>query len=187
MNTFNRVVATTLWLLLLVIVSLTATAPLSILQWLQSALSDLVQWVAQQQIENSTNFLIGQIAVAVAAVLLFGFLAFLEVWTARARGVRLRTGQGGTVELDTGSIARRLTWRLDQLSEVISVVPTVRSKGVAVDIKLEIETAPDIDVPMKTDEVVDVTREIIEQDMGLKLGKLDVRMRYAPMEPEWVQ
>ena len=37
---------------------------------------------------------------------------------------------------------------------------------------------------MKTDEVVDVTRDVIEQDMGLKLGKLDVRMRYAPYEGE---
>ena len=35
--------------------------------------------------------------------------------------------------------------------------------------------------------VVDVTRGVIEQDMGLKLGKLDVRMRYAPIDPEWVQ
>ena len=50
---------------------------------------------------------------------------------------------------------------------------------------LEIEAAPDVDVPMKTDEVVEVTRDLIEQDMGLKLGRLDVHMRYAPMDPEW--
>jgi hypothetical protein len=67
------------------------------------------------------------------------------------------------------------------------VVPLVTSRGGSVDIKLEIETAPDIDVPMKTDEVVAATREIIEHDMGLKLGKLDVHMRYAPFDPEWVQ
>ncbi len=69
----------------------------------------------------------------------------------------------------------------------MTVAPTVKAKGGAVDIKLEIETAPDVDVPMKTDEVVEVTREIIEEDMGLKLGKLDVRMRYAPVDPDWVQ
>ncbi|MCB0072877.1 MAG: hypothetical protein KDE20_15505, partial [Caldilineaceae bacterium] len=76
--------------------------------------------------------------------------------------------------------------QLDQLAEIVSVVPSVKSRGNAVDIRLEVETAPDVDVPLKTDEVVDVTREIIEQDMGLKLGKLDVHMRYAPYDPDWV-
>ena len=82
-------------------------------------------------------------------------------------------------------MARRLQWHLDQVADVITVVPSVRSRGGSVDIRLEIETAPDIDIPMKTDEVVDVTRDIIEQDMGLRLGKLDVHMRCAPFEPEW--
>ena len=187
MNTFNRVVAFVLWVVLLVTVSIAAAAPLSVLQWVQSMLASAEQYVAQQQLGNSTNFIIGQTAVAIASVLLFGCLAVLEVLTARPHGVRIRTKQGGTVELDTGSISRRLSWRLDQLAEIVSVVPTVKAKGGAVDIKLEIETAPDIDVPMKTDEVVDVTRDIIEQDMGMKLGKLDVHMRYAPMDPDWVQ
>jgi hypothetical protein len=187
MNTFNRIVALVLWLCLLAMAAVAAAAPLSLLQWLQSSLASAEIFVAQQQLENSTNFLIGQTAVAIGAVLLFGFLAVLEVLTARSRGVRIRTAQGGSAELDTGSISRRLSWRLDQLAEIVSVVPNVKAKGGAVDIRLEIETAPDVDVPMKTDEVVDVTRGIIEQDMGLKLGKLDVRMRYAPIEPGWIQ
>jgi hypothetical protein len=40
-------------------------------------------------------------------------------------------------------------------------------------------------VPLKTDEVVDVTRTVVEQDMGLRLGKLDVHIRCAPFTPEW--
>ena len=187
MNTFNRVVASVVWLLLLVTASIVAVAPLRIAGWLRTLLAQAEQYVAQQQLDNSTNFLIGQTAVAIGAVLLFGFLLVLELWTARSYGVRIRTAQGGSAQLDTGSISRRLTWRLDQLAEIISVVPSVKSKGGSVDIRLEIETAPDVDVPMKTDEVVDVTRDIIEHDMGLKLGKLDVRMRYAPIDPEWAQ
>ena len=71
------------------------------------------------------------------------------------------------------------------MAEVINVMPSVKSRGGAVDIRLEIETAPDVDIPMKTDEVVEVTREVIEQDMGLRLGKLDVHVRCAPFQPEW--
>jgi hypothetical protein len=187
MNVFNRVVTTILWLALAAVVSVAAVIPLGTVAWLQTQLGRAGVLLSEWKAANPTNFLIGQIAVAITAVLLFGFLAVLEVWTARRRGVRIRTAQGGSAELDPSSVSRRLSWRLDQLAEIVTVAPTVKAKGGAVDIKLEIETAPDVDVPMKTDEVVEVTREIIEQDMGLKLGKLDVRMRYAPVDPDWVQ
>ncbi len=114
-----------------------------------------------------------------------GLLLWLEIRPNRPKGVRIRTSEG-SAELDPASISRRLEWHLDQLADVITVIPTVKARGDSVDINLEIETAPDIDVAMKTDEVVEVTRDIVEQDMGLKLGKLDVRMRHAPFEPEWV-
>ena len=109
MNTFNRIVALTLWVILLAAASIAAAAPLSMVQWAQSLLARAEVFVAQQQLENSTNFLIAQTAVAVGAVLLFGFLAVLEVLTARSHGVRIRTAQGGSAELDTGSISRRLS------------------------------------------------------------------------------
>lgn len=187
MNGFNRVMMTVLWLALLAVFGILAVIPLETIGWLQAQLGRAAELLLAQKAANPTNVLIGQIAVAVTSVLLFGFLIAMEVWTARRRGVRIRTAQGGSAELDPGSVSRRLSWRLDQLAEVLTVVPTVKAKGGSVDIKLEIETAPDVDVPMKTDEVVEVTRAVIEQDMGLKLGKLDVRMRYAPIDPDWVQ
>jgi hypothetical protein len=187
MNIFNRIVATLLWLSLLAVVAVLAVIPFQSVAYLHTWLGNAEQWMRAQYETNAANFVIGQIAVGVVALLLFGFLIAVEIWTGGRRGVRIRTAQGGSAELDTTSISRRLTWHLDQVAEIISVVPIVKSKGGSVDIRLEIEAAPDIDVPMKTDEVVEVTRDIIEQDMGLKLGKLDVHMRYAPFDPEWVQ
>jgi len=187
MNTFNRITAIVLWVVLVVAVGIAAVAPFATIAYLQDALSQGASWVRTQQAVDAGNFLIGQIAVGVVALILFGFLIGVEIWSGQRRGVRIRTAQGGQAELDTSSIGRRLSWQLDQLAEVISVVPIVRSKGGSVDIKLEIEAAPDVDVPMKTDEVVEVTRDLIEQDMGLKLGRLDVHMRYAPMDPEWAR
>lgn len=185
MNTFNRIVAIVLWALLMALIGVTAVSPVPVINWLREGLSQAVLWLVEQKDTNPSNFLIGQIAAGVIALILFGFLIGLEIWSGQRRGVRIRTVQGGSAELDTASISRRLSWELDQLAEVISVVPIVKAKGGAVDIRLEIEAAPDVDVPMKTEEVVDVTRELIEQDMGLKVGRLDVHMRYAPMEPEW--
>jgi hypothetical protein len=187
MATFNRIVALLLWLILLAISCYFAVVPQTVLAQIQSAATRLETLLQSYQTDNSTNYLIGQVALGVVSVLFFGGLIGLEIWSGRQRGVRIRTVQGGSAELDIASISRRLEWHLDQLAEIISVAPVVKSKGGSVDIKLEIETAPDVDVPMKTDEVVEVTRDIIEQEMGLKLGKLDVHMRYAPFDPEWVQ
>ena len=184
-NAFNRVVVVALWLLLLAAVGYTTTFPETTVAAIVARLAVVQQFLRVQQQANGMNFLIGQVAVGVVAVLIFGSLLWLELWPRRQRGVRMRTDGGGSVELDTESIARRLTWHLDQLADVITVFPNVKSRGSAVDIELEIETAPDIDVPMKTDEVVESTRDIVEESMGLRLGKLDVRMRHVPFEDEW--
>lgn len=185
MNGFNRIVATLLWLALLAGLLVAAITPLQSIAWLQASLAELTVWLTNIQADNPAYFIVGQAALGVGAILILGALLFFEVATLRRRGVRIHTIEGGSAELDTVSVARRLQWHLDQLADVITVVPAVRSRGGSVDIKLEIETAPDIDIPFKTDEVVEVTRDIIEEDMGLRLGKLDVQIRCAPFEPEW--
>lgn len=187
MNLFNRFIAMLLWLVLLVAFCLAAALPVQTVQqvavWVAQTAALLNRWYEL----NATNFLIGQVAVGTVAVLLFGSLLWLEFYTLQRRGVRIRTAEGGSAEVDTASISRRLAWHLDQLAEVVTVIPNVKSRGRAVDIRLEIEAAPDVDIPMKTNEVVDATREIVENDMGLKLGKLDVHLRCAPFENEWAK
>lgn len=185
LNFFNRAVAVLLWLLLLAVIGYTTVFPHRAVALALDGLTQAQAFLRAQQEANSTNFLIGQLAAGVVVVLIFGSLLWLELWPNRQRGVRVQTVEGGSVELDTRSIERRLSWHLDHLADVVTVIPNVKARGSAVDIELEVETAPDIDVPMKTDEVVEVTRDIVEEDMGLRLGKLDVRMRHAPFEEEW--
>jgi len=182
----NRIVAAVLWLFLLITVSTFAVAPLRTIQQLQWLLAigqtELENW----RLSNPANFIIAQATIGIAAVLLFSILFGLEVWGTRRRGVRIRTADGGSAELDTASISRRLEWHLEQVAEVNNVIPSVRAKGGAVDVRLEIEVTPEVDIPMKTDEVVALARDIVEEDIGLKLGKLDVHMRCAPFEPSLI-
>jgi hypothetical protein len=186
MNGFNRIVVVVLAALLLVGLLVFAAVPLTTVDWLRGQLDVLAAWLAGRQETNPTSFIVGQAALGIGALLVLGALLFFEIMSGRRRGVRIRTLEGRSAELDTDSVARRLQWHLDQLADVITVIPNVKASGRAVNIRLEIETAPDIDIPMKTDEVVELTRGIIEDDMGLKLGKLDVRVRCAPFDPEWV-
>ena len=184
-NTFNRIVVVLLWLLMLAAIGYITIFPDAAFTALVERLSVAKEMLRVQQEVNDGYFLIGQVAVGILAVIVFGGLLWLELWPHRQRGVRVRTVKGSSVELDTDSIARRLSWHLDQLADVITVFPEVRSRGNAVDIELEVETSPDIDVQMKTDEVVESTRDIVEEGMGLRLGKLDVSMRHLPFEDEW--
>ena len=183
---FNRVVAVLLWIVLLVVALALVISPVGALTlaqgWLAQAIDALNTWHES----NPTNYFIAQIAVGVGATILFAMLIWFEIATARRRGVRIYTADGGSAELETNSIGRRLAWHLDQLAEVVTVVPAVRSRGSAVDIKLEIEAAPDVDIPLKTEEVVQVTREVVEQELGLRMGKLDVHMRTVPFAEDWV-
>jgi hypothetical protein len=56
----------------------------------------------------------------------------------------------------------------------------IRGRTRGVDIDLMLETSPDIDVPMKTEEVLELTREVVGERMGLKLGKVQINLKHAP-------
>jgi hypothetical protein len=183
MAMFNRIVTALLWLLLMITISVVAVAPLMAIQQLQGLFAMVLTQLEYWQTTNPNNFIIGQATIGITAVLLFGILFWVELWGMRKRGVRIRTADGGSAELDTASISRRLEWHLEQVAEVNKAVPTVRAKGGAVDIRLEIEVMPAVDIPQKTDEVVALARDVVEEDIGLTLGKLDVHMRCAPFEP----
>jgi hypothetical protein len=70
------------------------------------------------------------------------------------------------------------------LPDVVKVSPRINGRSRGVDVDLILETSPDIDVPMKTEEVIEVTREIIVERMGLKLGKVQVKIKHAPYPRE---
>lgn len=185
MSILNRIVAAIFWLLLLVGTAIFAVAPFRAVVALQSRLTLLEMQLVQWQTDNATNFIIGQATIGIAAVVVFGLLFWLTAIWGYRRGVRIRTVEGGSAELDTNSIGRRLEWELEQVAEVNNVVPIVKARGGAVDVRLEIEVSPDVDIPMKTDEVLIMTRNVIEEEIGLHLGKLDVHLRCAPLEPEF--
>ena len=178
MNAFNRLIAGLIVFLLLALFIALAAAPGPVLSWLQQQLSNFSAWVSRFQVTDPTNFTIARVAVVIAALLLFTPLLMAEFGRKGESVVRLPM-QGGSAQVTTESIGRRLAWHLDQLADVITVQPTVRARGAHVDIALDIETTPEVDVPMKTEEVVLVTREVVEDRMGIKLGRLDVRIRHS--------
>lgn len=183
MNILNRLVTILLLLALLALLLLLAIYPFATVRAAQAALTRVESFLAYlQEVLLPWAFLAVRIGLAVVAVFICGLLLWAEVRPRRVKAVRVRTETGSQATVTADSVARRLAWHIDQLADVVAVTPHVTARGKSVDVALDLETAPEIDVPMKTDEVVGVAREVIGQRMGLTLGKIEVRIKHAPYE-----
>ncbi len=179
MNFLNRLIAFLIFLLAFIVLLGLAIMPFDALAWLQAQLGHFQTWAMSYQENNPLIFtlargILGAIAFLVVIPLLLAELPRRK----KVKAVKMRA-EHGEVLVTSDSIAKRLAWHLDQLADVISVSPQVEPKGDKVHVRLDIETSPEVDVPMKTEEIMMVTRDIIEKDMGLKLGKLRVNLRHA--------
>jgi hypothetical protein len=179
MNFINRITSFSLFLIAFLVFIVLAVAPFEALAWIQTQIGHLSQWLHHYQISNTLFFNLGRVALAAIAILILIPLMIAELPRKKSEpAVTMRT-EHGEIRVTAESIAKRLAWHLDQLADVITVVPVVQPKGDTVHVKLNVETSPAIDLPMKPEEIMLVTKEIIEQDMGLKLGKLNVNLRHA--------
>ena len=178
MNAINRIISILILLLLLALLLALAFSPGEVVNWMQAQLANFSAWLARSQVTDPTNFNIARAAIAVAALILLLPLILAEFTREGEAVVRFRTPEG-EAQVTTDSIAKRLSWHVDQLADVITVQPQVQARGDQVNIGLDVETSPVIDVPMKTEEIILVVRDVVEGSMGLKIGKLDVRIRHS--------
>ncbi len=182
MNIFNRVLVVLLLILLLALAVLIAILPIQTVQAVEAAMRNFGAFLANTETSHLWLFVIARVALVLIALAVILPLLWGELKPRRPKAVHVLTETGSKASVTTDSVARRLTWHIDQLADVISVTPDVTASGKAVNVVLNLETQPEIDVPMKTDEVVRVAREVIVERMGLQLGKVDVRIKHAPYQ-----
>jgi hypothetical protein len=180
MNTFNKLIVIILLLVLLVVSLLLALFPIQTLQSASAALLRAASWLQTLQANSPLLYALGRIGLAVLAIVIILPLLWQQIKRRRPRAVRVVTEGGSAASVTTDSVARRLAWHIDQLADVVSVEPYVWGGGKAVNVRLEVQTRPEIDVPMKTDEIVSVAKEVITERMGLQLGKVEVHIDHAP-------
>ena len=178
MNVFNRLI---MLLLLLGIIALVVTFFI----WPYPTINLLQYWLKVAEANIGSIFIWRIILAAGVGIMLLCFvLILLEIIRRRPKAIRIRKVRGGKAELRTESIGRRLAWHVDRLSDVVKVTPRVKARGNGVDVVLNLETGPDVDVPMKTEEVIAVVREQVESKMGLKLRQVSVKIKDAPFPAE---
>lgn len=184
MNLINRTIVVLLVVALWAVIVLTAAAPGQALSWGRQGLDwvevSLFQLQSMQPVW--TYPLLRGAAIVVASLLALAWL-MQELRRRKTPVVKMRLPSGGEAAVTADSIGRRLAWHIDQLADVNSVTPVVRTRGNSVEVDLNLQTAPDIDVPLKTEEVVAVARDVVETQMGLQLSKVKVNIDHAPYRP----
>ena len=185
MNIFNRIVVILLVLVVLILTVVIVIVPeqsfnilRAVFEWAQQ---DTRGYIASP---DHYLFLAARVIIGGTIVLVGLLLLWLELRRPRKKVIRVQKMAGGETNIAIESISQRVAYNIDQLPEVIKVTPRVTGRSRGVDIDLQLETSPEIDVPMKTEEVLQVTKDVVESRMGLKLGKVTINIKHAPYPNE---
>jgi uncharacterized membrane protein len=177
MNVFNRIVV----VLLLVVLILVSAAAIVLPHPTFVTLQDLVY-----SLDSYTSNFQGWVLMA-AALLVVIALCLVVLWMEfrrkTSKTVRVEKISGGEARVAIESVVQRVQYNLDQLPQVLSVKPRVTAKGRKMDLLLDVETTQDVNIPAKTEELAQLTRSVIQEQMGLKLGKVVVTVRHSAAPP----
>lgn len=176
MNVFNRVV-----MCILILVSLAAAVFLFATHvYGLEIIGNYVGTLRTALYDSPMTFYGFLIATGLWAVLMI-ILFILEVRRPRRKFVRIRTKSGGKAQLGIESVAQSLEYRIDELAGVRKVHPRIISHGRDVEVVVDLDTSPSVNVPVLTDQVVDLCHSIVEEQLGVKIrGKVVVNVRHEP-------
>jgi hypothetical protein len=152
---------------------------------LQPALTALAD---PQQLVSRLVCLGVALLVSVFAILLL----YLELMPGGKVRMRLKSIQGADVLMSGDAITNQLQYALDPLPGVLRAQPKVfKGKNEVVDVMIDLTTTSDVDVRQKTNEVMDVARTVLEGGLGLRVGKIQIKLeqmktpkRSAPTLPK---
>ncbi len=183
MNLFNRIVVTLLLLALIPIVTVGLIVPNDAVQLLQDTLDDVDSGDDESPSVVQLIFR-GGLALLIDALLVF--VLYLEVRRRRSVPVvPVQLAEGGEAKVAVDSIVSRLEYHVDRLPGVLSAQIQVSGRRKGVEALLDVKTVADVYLPTIIEEISSVTRQVVEEEMGLKLkGKPKINLHpvaYPPM------
>ncbi|MCA1553119.1 MAG: alkaline shock response membrane anchor protein AmaP, partial [Chloroflexi bacterium] len=107
-------------------------------------------------------------------------LLMLELRRTTPESIRISKVSGSEAHLSVKSVAQSLTYYVDALPGVVRVRPQLITRGHTIHARLDVDTTPDIDVRAKTEEITQTARNVVEERLGLKLGRLHLHIHPAP-------
>ena len=175
MNIFNRIVMVLGLLALLVLAAVLLWDPVYMVGVARANLDFFEQLLYQDQ---SYYAILG---VLIGIVVLCLILLFLELRRSRKKTVRIRAAGAGKAQLGIESVAQSLQFRIDELAGVREVHPKVISRGKDVKVIIDLDTSPSVNIPVLTEQIIDLCHDIIEGQLGVKIhGKVQVNVHHQP-------
>ena len=180
MNAFNRLLVILLILGLMISLTVFLVVPEQILTIVRNSADNLLQQASDFNASQRLLVLAGGVIVALVIDLVGLFVLFLQVRRPRVKAIKVQKVSGGDAVVSVDSIAKRLSYHIDLLADVISVKPKISARGGGVEVELEVEISPEIDIPMKDEEIREVATHVVEEQMGLKLRKIRPSFKDGP-------
>ena len=171
MNTFNRIFMILLTLAAFFVVTIGLFVPAESLAVVRGAADNTLHTLGRIRPEFILPFRALLILCAVFLDVLLVGLLVLEVRGPAKRTLRVQRVGGGQVAVTAESLTERLQYHIDQLADVIGVKVRVSPRGGGVDVEVNLQTGADTNVPEKAEQVLEVTRQVVEDKMGLKLAR----------------
>ncbi len=176
MNTFNRVAFT---VILLAFIALAIVLLLFPTQSLNFAIDNLML-LRDNLIVGTEVFIWYMIALGLFLILCL-ILLYIELRPSREDTVEIRTEEGGNARIGVDSVEQSLANRIDELPGVRDVRPEVISRGSDARVIVNARTSPTVNVPEVTQQIVDLVREILQDQLGVKLrGDVEVNIFHEP-------
>ena len=166
MNLFNRIVVTLLLLALIPILTVVLIVPHEAIQVVGDWIDDMDARV-DDSVSTGRLLIGGVIAVLVDALLVF--LIYLQVRRSSKKAVPVHKIKGGEAQVAVSSIVERLEYSVDRLNGILSVQPKISPQRRGVAVALDVEITSEVDMTSKIEEVSNVVRQVVEDEMGLKL------------------
>ena len=180
MGVFNRVVVVLLSLAVIVAAVLLLAMPDATL----GAVTRTVQGFWNDLVGGGAAWVITNIA-AILLILLALLVLALELVPRRQRTVRIRVQGRGDARLRVDSVAQTLEYRIDELPGVSKVVPRLVSRGRDLAVLLEVDAAPEANIPALSDQIIDRTIRILEGELGLQIrGRVGLHISHEAVRAE---
>ena len=178
MNTVNRVLVVVMLLMAMALCTIVLVAPMRVLTAVAQQSMALVEFLTSMRAVARVG--LGILFAAVLDIILV-LVLIAEVRRPAQKAIRVKKAAGGEVQVSMNSIADRLRYEVDQLQSVLRTKPKVTAKRDGVVVELEVETAANVDVPEKAQQIVETARRVVEESMGLKLARPPkVNLRAVP-------
>ncbi len=175
MNVFNRVVMVIALLFWLVVVAVVLLRPLEAASLVRTYVG-----VFEEGLFNDQFFLLF-LVIGGAILLLLLILFVFELRRGRRRTVRVRTKGPGDAQLTVDSVVQSLEYRIDELPGVRQVQAHVASRGRDVEVILDLDTSPAVNIPTLSDQIAALCHDILEEQLGLRIhGKVRINIRHEP-------